>query len=88
VHAPVEDKDDDIKDIFYKELDQVFDQFHRYHMKILLGDFNAKVGRKDIFKPLIGNESPHEVNNDRVVNFSTSKNLIVKSTNISTLSHS
>jgi hypothetical protein len=26
-------------------------------MKILLGDFHAKVGREDIFKPTIGNES-------------------------------
>jgi hypothetical protein len=52
-------------------------------MKILLGDLNAKVGREDIFKPTIGNESLHEISNDngtRVVNFATSKNLIVKST--------
>jgi exonuclease III len=34
VHAPTEDKDDDIKDSFYEELEQVFDQFPRYHMKI------------------------------------------------------
>jgi hypothetical protein len=53
VHAPTEDKDDVIKDSFYKELEQVFDQFPRYHMKILL-DFNVKVGREDIFKPIIG----------------------------------
>jgi hypothetical protein len=33
-------------------------------MKILLGDFNAKVGREDIFKPTIGNESLHEITND------------------------
>jgi exonuclease III len=64
VHAPTEDKDDDIKDSFYKELEQVFDQFPRYHMKILLGDFNAKVGKEDIFKPIIGNESLHEASND------------------------
>jgi hypothetical protein len=57
VHAPTEDKDGDIKDSFYVELEQVFDQFPRYHMKILLGDFNAKVRREDIFKPIIGNES-------------------------------
>jgi hypothetical protein len=57
VHAPTEDKDDDIKDSFYKELEQVFDQFPRYHMKRLLGAFNAKVGREDIFKPTIGNDS-------------------------------
>jgi hypothetical protein len=45
VHAPTEDKSDDIKDRFYEELEQVFDKFPKYHMKILLGDFNAKVGR-------------------------------------------
>jgi hypothetical protein len=46
VHAPTEDKDDDIQDCFYQELEHVFDQFPRYHMKILLGDFNAMVGRE------------------------------------------
>jgi hypothetical protein len=59
VHVPTEDKDDDIRDSFYKELEQVFDQFPKHHMKILLEDFNAKVGREDIFKPIIGNESLH-----------------------------
>jgi hypothetical protein len=85
MHAPTEDKDDHIKDSFYEELEQVFNQFPRYHMKILLGDLNAKVGREDIFKPIIRNESLHEASNDngvRVVNFATSKNLIVKSTKL------
>jgi hypothetical protein len=52
-------------------------------MKILLGDFHTKVGREDIFKPIIGNESLHEASNDNgvtVVTFATSKYLIVKST--------
>jgi hypothetical protein len=83
MHAPTEDKDDVTKNIFYEELGEVFDQFPRYHMKILLGDFNAKVGREGIFKPIIGNESLHEVSNDngvRVANFATSKNLIVENT--------
>jgi hypothetical protein len=83
VHVPTEDKDNDIKDSFFEELEQVSDQFPRYHMKILLGDFNAKVGREDIFKPIIGNENLHEASNDdgvRVVNFAISKNSIVKST--------
>jgi hypothetical protein len=35
-------------------------------MKILL-DFNAKVGREDIFKPIIGNEGIHEASNDNGV---------------------
>jgi len=44
-------------------------------VKILLGDFNAKVGRENIFKPTIGNESLPQNSNDngvRIVNFATS----------------
>jgi len=51
-------------------------------MKILLGDFNALVGRENIFKPTVGNESLHQDGNDngaRIVNFATSKNLVVRS---------
>jgi hypothetical protein len=33
----------------------------------LLGNFNAKVGREDILKPVVGNESLHEINNGNVV---------------------
>jgi hypothetical protein len=50
-------------------------------MKILVGGFNAKVGREDIFKTTIWNENLREINNDngvRVVNFVTAKNLSVK----------
>jgi len=52
-------------------------------MKILVGDFNAKVERGNIFKPTIGQEILHQVSNDngfRLVNFATSKYLLVKST--------
>jgi hypothetical protein len=83
VHARSEDKSDDSKDSFHEELEQVLDHFPRYHMKILLGDFNAKVGRENIFKPTIGNESLHQdinYNGIRIVTFATSKNLVVKST--------
>jgi hypothetical protein len=83
VHAPTEDKNDDVKVSFYEELERVFDKFPKYHLKILLGDFNAKVGRQDIFKPTIGNESFHEISNDNgvgLLNFTTYKNLRNKST--------
>jgi hypothetical protein len=82
VHAPTEDKIDDINDRFYDELEQVFDKFPKYPMKILLGDLNAKVGKEDIFKQIIGTKSLQRISNDngvRVVNFAMSKNLIAKS---------
>jgi hypothetical protein len=67
VHAPTEDEVGDMKDSFYQELEQVFDQFPRYYMKILLGDFNAKVGWEFTVKLIIGNEGLHEVSNDNGV---------------------
>jgi hypothetical protein len=83
VHVPTEDKTDDVKDSFYDELECIFDKFPKYHVKILLGDLNTKVGREDVSKPTTGEKCLHEISNDngvRVVNFATSKNLIVKST--------
>jgi hypothetical protein len=34
VHAPNEDKSDDSEDSFYEELEQVFDHFSKYSMKL------------------------------------------------------
>ena len=67
------------KDSFYEELEQV--SITSLNI-ILLGDFNAKVGREKIFKPTIGQESLHQDSNDngvRLVNFAMSKILVVKS---------
>jgi len=83
VHSPSEEKSDEAKDSFYEELEQVFDQFPKYHMKIILGDIKAKVGRENIFKATIGQESVQQDSNDnavRLINFATSQNLVVKST--------
>jgi hypothetical protein len=44
---------------------------------------DAIVGKENIFKPTIANESLHQDSNDtgvRIVNFATSKHLVVKST--------
>jgi endonuclease/exonuclease/phosphatase family metal-dependent hydrolase len=74
IHAPVEDK---------RNWNVCLINSLNNHMKILLGDFNVKVGGENIFKPTIRKESLHEICNDngfRLVNFPTSKNLGVKST--------
>jgi hypothetical protein len=54
-----------------------------YHIKFLLGDFNAKVGWENIFQPTIWTESVQPESNDngiRIVNFATYKNPRVNST--------
>ena len=42
---------------FMRNYGRVLNNFPEYHRKILLGDFNVKVGRKITFKRTIGNES-------------------------------
>ena len=83
MHAQSEEKSDGSKDSLYEELQQIFNHSPKHYMKIMLGEFNAKLGREDIFKPTIGNERTHQGSNDkgvRIVNFTTSKNLVVTST--------
>jgi hypothetical protein len=49
-------------------------QFTPINSDTILGDFIAKVGRENIFKPTTGNESLHQDSNDnvvRIVNFAT-----------------
>jgi hypothetical protein len=55
VHTEREDKTDDKKGSCYEELQRVFERFPKYHMKLLLGDFNARISREHIFKPRIKN---------------------------------
>jgi hypothetical protein len=53
----------------------VFDQFPKYHVEILLDDFNVIVGKEHIFKLKIRNESLNEISNAngiRVVNILSS----------------
>ena len=55
--------------------------FPVYHMKILLSNYNAKLGWENIFQPTVQNENIHpgsNVNGIRLVNFMTLKNLIAK----------
>jgi len=67
VHDASEEKSDDTNNRFYDELEQGFDNFPKYHAKIMLVDFNAKLGTEDIFKPTNGNESLHQDSNDNSV---------------------
>ena len=71
------------KTVFMRNQSRVFYHFYKYHIKILLGDVNAKVGRENIFKPTIGNEGLHQDNNDnciRIIKSQHKKNLVFKNT--------
>ena len=56
MRAPTVNSNDDTKDNFYEELEQLFDHFPRDNMQILLGCCKAKYGTEDSFKPTTGND--------------------------------
>ena len=83
VHGPTEEKDDDEKDNFYEDLDQICEECSKRDVKIIIGDLNAKIGQEEIYRPIIGKYSLHILSNDngiRLINFACSKNMVVAST--------
>jgi len=51
-------KTEEIKE-FRNLLERNINQIARLDIRIILGDFNAKVGKENIHKPTIGSESLH-----------------------------
>jgi len=82
-YAPTEEGNNDIKSEFYEELERINDTRPRSCIKILIGDFNAQIGREPLYRSVIGIESLHLISNNngmRVINFASSKDLMVSST--------
>jgi hypothetical protein len=82
-HSPTEDKVDEEKNSFYDELDEIHGECPKRDCKIIIGDMNAKVGNEQIYRPVIGKHSLHKRSNDnrmRLINFASSKNMVVGST--------
>ncbi|KAG7301275.1 hypothetical protein JYU34_014191 [Plutella xylostella] len=51
-YAPTESASEEAKDIFYDELESVYDQIPEYDTKVVLGDMNAMIGKEEAFVPV------------------------------------
>ena len=60
-HAPTDESDGDVKDEFYDSLDRLHWLFPSDDTKVLLGEFNAKLGRGNVGSASVGKHSMHEV---------------------------
>jgi len=72
VYSLTKTGEEDLKDIFYDELERVYNDLSGHCVKIILGDLNAQVK--------IGNESVHDRSNGngtRLIKFAIANNLIV-----------
>ncbi|KAL4113249.1 hypothetical protein QTP88_016908 [Uroleucon formosanum] len=66
-----------------QRLDMLYDSLPDDKPKIVIGDFNAKIGKETIYKPTIGSESLHEesnVNGYKLISFAGAKNMTLSST--------
>ena len=82
-YAPTEEKDDEVKDEFYDELERTYDGISSNHVVITMGDFNAQVGKESIYRPTIGPDSLHDISNQngqRLINFAIAKGQCIVST--------
>lgn len=83
VHAPTEEKEEELKDQFYEELEKRYDEAPRHDIKIIIGDLNAKVGQEEEFRPTIGTQSLQLESNDnglRLIDFAMAKDMVISST--------
>jgi hypothetical protein len=82
-HAPTEEKSEYIKDSFYEELETVVTGCPKNDIKILLVDFNAKVGLEDQDKSAVGNCGLYEESNDnglRLIGLASALNMVIGGT--------
>ncbi|KAJ0183877.1 hypothetical protein K1T71_000300 [Dendrolimus kikuchii] len=65
VYAPTLDKSDDIKDKFYEELTYCLDSINAREQVLLMGDFNARVGRDyEAWPGVLGKHGVGNMNNN------------------------
>ena len=60
IHAPTEEKDEDTKERFYAELQQIQEKVPKHDLLIIIGDYKAKIGRERAYKKAIRNHTLHE----------------------------
>ena len=86
VYAPTNDKnvkDREQVDKFWEELDQLIPNIPDTHIKILLGDFNAKIGRERRCRTVVGKWPAHKLTNkngQRLIELCIDHGLILETT--------
>jgi exonuclease III len=82
-YALMNDKDDQVKERFYENLVETCNRISRHDMVIIMGDFNAKQGKKEYLQPVAGPHTIHDLNNENgnmLIQFAIRNRLIIKST--------
>jgi hypothetical protein len=80
----MEDKEEDIKEQFYEELQRTQERVPKHDVTIILGDMNAKLGKEKLFSQVIGRHTLHNISNENramVANYAISNDMFLIRTN-------
>jgi len=83
IHAPMEEKDDDVKKQFYAELQQIQEKVPKHDMLIILGGCNAKIGREKAYQKVTVKHTLDDTTNgngELVCEYATVNDMVVAST--------
>ena len=84
VYDPTGDKEEEIKEQFYEELQRTQDRVRKHDVTVILGDMNAKLGKEKVFSQVVGRHTLHGIsieNKEMVANYAISNDMFLISTN-------
>jgi exonuclease III len=61
VHAPTEEKEDREEEEFYEYFEEIYHEIQKYDLVIIMGDFNAKIGKDVYQKKVAGKYTIHDI---------------------------
>ncbi|KAI5743682.1 hypothetical protein M8J77_021057 [Diaphorina citri] len=85
-HAPTNDsnsKDPETTDQLWEKLEEVIEKVPEHHTVLLIGDFNAQIGKERKFRNIVGDYPAHKrtnKNGERLIEVCKSCDLVLKST--------
>ena len=82
-YAPTEEKSTEMKEQFYEDLQNLIKKVPKSDTVIVLGDFNAQVGKEECYRSVSGRHSIHEITNgngEMLCHFAIQNNLKIMST--------
>jgi hypothetical protein len=80
--CPKEEKEEMQKDNFYEDLESIYMKVPKHDIKVVMGDFNAKVVKEVGLAPNVGKYRRHEETNNnrwRMIDFAVTKNMAISS---------
>jgi hypothetical protein len=82
-YTRTEDKEDEVKEQFYKEIERMVENVPKGDTVIMLGDCNTQLGKEEAYSLITGKHTLHEKTNrngEMLCDFAVTHNLVVMNT--------